>query len=64
MLKHVATRWISMFKPVERVFEQYKILTSFFYQNRRVVDRAKDLLYRMIELEILLILCRMIPMLY
>jgi len=64
MLKHVDTRWISMFKPAERVFEQYKFLTGFFYQNRRVVDRAKDLLYRMTKLETLLIFCEMIPMLY
>ena len=53
-----------MFKPAERVFEQYKFLIGFFYQNRRVVDRAKDLLHCMIELETMLILCGMIPMLY
>jgi len=64
MLKHVENRWISMFKPIEGVFEQYKFLTGFLYQNRRDVDRAKDLLYHMINLEILLILYEMIPMLF
>jgi len=41
MLKHVDTRWISMFKPIERVFQQYKFLIGFSIKIEEVLIEPK-----------------------
>ena len=45
LLKDIDTRWISLFIPIERVFKEYKSLTRYMYVNRKIIDRAKDMLY-------------------
>lgn len=64
MTKDINTRWILMYKPIERMFKEYSSLTRFMYKNRREVDRAKDVLFRMKNLETLLMLYGIFSMLY
>lgn len=64
LLKDIDTRWISLFRPIERVFKKYKSLTGYMYMNTKVIDRAKDVLYRLQDFETLFTLCGILSILY
>jgi len=63
LLKDVDTRWILLYEPVKRVLIEYLRSTSYMYKHHNVVHKAKDLLFHLIDFQILLTLCRIIPML-
>ena len=63
LLKDVETRWISLYEPACRVREEYPSLVGFMHKYRHEVDRARDLLFRLTDLETLLTLVGILPML-
>ena len=49
--------------PTERLFSEYKSLVGVMYENRCNVDKARDLLFQLTDIETLLTLDGIIPML-
>lgn len=45
MLKYVHTRWISLYQPIHRVYEEYQFLLGVMWQNHMEVDKAWDLIH-------------------
>ena len=64
LLKDVDTRWISLNGPAQRLFSEYKSLVRVMYQHRFSVDKAQDLLFRLIDIKTLLTLVRILPLLH
>ena len=63
ILKDVETRWISLHGPAERVLAEYQSLIGVLYEQRLTVDRAPDLLNKLSDIENLLTLASLLPML-
>ena len=64
ILKDIDTRWISLTRPSQRLFSEFKSLVGFIYENRCNVDKAQDLLFRLTDIETLLTLAGILPMLH
>jgi hypothetical protein len=63
LLKDVDTRWISLNGPAQRLFSEYQSLVGVMYEHRFSVDKAQDLLFRLTDIETLLTLVGILPML-
>eukprot|EP01018_Ginkgo_biloba_P020839 Gb_12925 [translate_table: standard] len=64
LLKDVDTRWISLNGPAQRVFYEYLSLVGLMHEHCFSVDKSQDLLFRLTDLETLLTLCGLLPMLH
>lgn len=49
--------------PTQRLFSEYKSLVGVMYENIYNVDKARGLLFQLIDIETLLTLARILPML-
>ena len=45
LLKDVDTRWISLNRPAQRLFSEFKSLVGLIYENHDNVDKDQDLLF-------------------
>ena len=65
LLKDVDTRWIFSDGPSHRVFFEYQSLIGLMYKNQDNAEnqRCGDLLWRLSNIETLLILASLLPML-
>lgn len=61
--KDVEMRWISLYEPACRVREKYPLLVGFMHKYRHEVHRVRDFFFRLIDLETLLTLFGILPML-
>ena len=62
--KDVDKRWISLNGCAQRLFNEFKSLVGLMHENRYNVDKAQDLLYRLTNIETLLTLAGILPMLH
>jgi hypothetical protein len=63
LLNDVDTRWISLNGPAQRLFSEYQSLVGVMYEHRFGVDKAQDLVFRLTDIETLLTLVGILPML-
>jgi hypothetical protein len=49
--------------PAQRLFSEYQSLVGVMYEHRYSVDKAQDLLFRLTDIETLLTLIGILPML-
>lgn len=63
ILKDVETRWISLHGPAERVLVEYQSLIGVLYEQHLIVDRAPNLLNKLSDIDNLLTLASLLPML-
>jgi hypothetical protein len=63
LLKDVDTRWISLNGPAQRLFSEYQSLVGVMYEHRFSVDKSQDILFRLTDIETLLTLVGILPML-
>lgn len=63
LLKDVDTKWISLWGPIERVFSKYKSLIRLTYEQWESVDNSSKNLHRLSDVEKLLTLASIIPLL-
>ena len=64
LLKDVDTRWISLNGPAQRLFSEYKSLVGVMYEHRFSVDKDRDLLFRLTDIETLLTLAGILHLLH
>ena len=64
LLKDVDTRWISLNGLTQRLFSEYQSLVGVMYEHRFSVYKAQDLLFRLTDIETLLTLVRILPLLH
>ena len=64
LLKDVDTRWISLKGPAQRLFDEYASLVGVMYEHRSSVEKAKTLLFELTNIETLLTLAGILPMLH
>ena len=50
--------------PAQRLFSEYKSLVGVMYEHRFSVDKAQDLLFRLTDIETLLTLAGILPLLH
>lgn len=63
LLKDVDTRWISLHGPMHRVYSEYQSLIGVMYEHCHIVDKAPNLLCRLCDIETILTLAGLLPML-
>jgi hypothetical protein len=59
----VYTRWISLNGPTQRLFSEYQSLVGVMYEHHFSVDKDQDLFFRLTDIETLLTLVGILPML-
>ena len=64
LLKYVDTRWISLKGPAEKLFNEYASLVGLMYEHRSSVEKSQTLLFLLTNIETLLTLAGIIPMLH
>jgi hypothetical protein len=64
LLNDVDTRWISLNGLYQRIFSEYQSLLGVMYEHRFSVDKAQDIPFRLTDIETLLKLDGILPMLY
>jgi len=62
LLKDVDIRWISLNGPAQRLFSEYQSLVGVMYEHHSSVDRTQDILFRLTDIETLLTLVGILPM--
>ena len=63
-LEDVDTRWISLKGTIERLYDEYESLAGVMYEHRSSVEKAQTLLFLLTDIETLLTLDGILPMLH
>jgi hypothetical protein len=63
ILRQVKTRWLSMMSPAIRVMNEYRTLVVKMMEDQNDVDSAKTSFHHLIDIQIVLSLSSLIPML-
>jgi hypothetical protein len=63
ILKQVKTRWLSMLSPAIRVMNEYRTLVVKMMEDQDEVDTAKTSFHHLIDIQIVVSLSCLIPML-
>ena len=64
LLEDVDTRWISLKGPIERLYDEYESLVGVMYEYCSSVEKTQTLLFLLIDIETLLTLDGILPMLH
>jgi hypothetical protein len=64
LLKNVETRWISLYEPIKHVYNEYISLVGFMVEHCFSVDKAQVILHQLNDVETLLTLCGILPLLH
>ena len=64
MLKNVETRCISLYEHAKHVYDEYISLLGFMVEHCFSVDKAQVLLHQLTDVETLLKLCGILPLLH